>query len=210
MCGYLGYNYIGVDVSNQIADIENYSESFGDVELVSTQNTYTLDEKNDINNGNTNENLNKGNSENTKNTSSNSEKNNINDNTKDTDSNRSNNINENDYFEESRLERDKMYSETLEVYENILSNDSITNEQKVIAENEITEITNIKSGILIAENLIKVKGFEDVVIFINDAKATVIVKSDKLKKEEIAQIQNIIINQLMIDINDISISSREN
>ena len=68
----------------------------------------------------------------------------------------------------------------------------------------------IKSGILIAENLIKVKGFEDVVIFINDAKATVIVKSDKLKKEEIAQIQNIIINQLMIDINDISISSREN
>lgn len=102
-----------------------------------------------------------------------------------------------------------MYSETLEVYENILSNESITNEQKSIAENEITEITNVRSGILIAENLIKVKGFEDVVIFINDAKATVIVKSDKLKEEEIAQIQNIITNQLMIDINNISISNRE-
>lgn len=116
---------------------------------------------------------------------------------------------DNSYFEESRLERDKMYSETLEVYENILANDSITNEQKAIAENEITAITNIKSGILIAENLIKVKGFEDVVIFINDAKATVVVKAEKLEKEHIAQIQNIIVKQLNIDIANISITNRE-
>ena len=186
MFGYLSYNYVGPDVSNQISDIGNYSESFGDVELVSSQNTYPENEVsaeniNNIDNNETAENI------------------------KNTEEDILNN-----YFEESRLERDKMYSETLEVYENILANDSITNEQKAIAENEITEITNIKSGILIAENLIKVKGFEDVVIFINDAKATVIVKSNKLKKEEIAQIQNIIVNQLGIEINNISISNREN
>ena len=185
MFGYLSYNYVGPDVSNQIADIGNYSESFGDVELVSSQNTYpenevSVENINNIDNNETAENI------------------------KNTEEDILNN-----YFEESRLERDKMYSETLEVYENILANDSITNEQKAIAENEITEITNIKSGILIAENLIKVKGFEDVVIFINDAKATVIVKSNKLKKEEIAQIQNIIVNQLGIEINNISISNRE-
>ena len=71
------------------------------------------------------------------------------------------------YFEDSRMERDKMYAETLEVYENILSNDGMSEEQKMIAENEITVITNTKNAIMIAENLIKVKGFEDVIIFVN-------------------------------------------
>ena len=101
-----------------------------------------------------------------------------------------------------------MYSETIEVYENILANDSISEDQKVIAENEIAAITNVKNGIVVAENLIKVKGFEDVVIFINDATATVVVKIDTLKKNHIAQIQNIITKQLSIEIKDISITNK--
>ena len=112
------------------------------------------------------------------------------------------------YFEDSRMERDKMYAETLEVYENILSNDGMSEEQKMIAENEITVITNTKNAIMIAENLIKVKGFEDVIIFVNDGYATVVVKSDKLKKEHIAQIQNIVSSKLSIEPKDISITNR--
>lgn len=123
-----------------------------------------------------------------------------------------NNINdelkEDNYFEDSRIERDKMYSETLEVYENILSNDGMSEDQKMIAENEITVITNTKNAIMIAENLIKVKGFEDVIIFVNDSYATVVVKSEKLKKEQIAQIQNIVSSKLAIDVKDISITNR--
>lgn len=166
-----------IDVSNQIADIENYAESIGDVKLVSSQNVY---EENVIDNENMTDEVMKKEEENQYN-----------------------------YFEESRLERDKMYSETLEVYEEILANDSIGADQKLVAKNEITAITNVKNGILIAENLIKVKGFEDVVIFINDGMGTVVVKSSELELQEIAQIQNIIIKQLGIELNNISITNRE-
>jgi len=112
------------------------------------------------------------------------------------------------YFEDSRIQRDKMYSETLEIYENILSNDGMSEDQKLIAENEITVITNTRNAIMIAENLIKVKGFEDVIIFVNDGYATVVVKAEKLEKEHIAQIQNIVSNKLNVDAKDISITNR--
>lgn len=204
MLGYLTYNYNGIDVSNQIADIENYSETLGDVQLVSTQNVYSENNVvSEVNDANSNTIINNNTNDNNSNSNSSSTT------PEDLDDNENNESSQNSYFEESRFERDKMYSEMLEVYENILANDSITNEQKAIAENEITAITNIKSGILISENLIKVKGFEDVVIFVNDAKATVVVKAESLKEEHIAQIQNIIVKQLNIDISDISITSRE-
>lgn len=184
LLGYLAYlgngNYVDENIANKIADINNNSETLGDVQLVSTENTYqenTL-EGNDI------------------------QENKIDEKVLDKD-------NQDNYFEESRLERNKMYSETIEVYEDILANDSISEDQKVIAENEIAAITNIRNGIVVAENLIKVKGFEDVVIFVNDATATVVVKIDTLKKEHIAQIQNIITKQLAIDVKDISITNRE-
>ncbi len=189
--GYFAYlnndNFMDNNIANQIADVSNNSERLGDVELVSTQNIY---EENIA----TNETIGK-------------EENEIN-NTNNIKNDKVNETKKDNYFEESRLERDKMYSETIEVYENILANDSISEDQKVIAENEIAAITNVKNGIVVAENLIKVKGFEDVVIFINDATATVVVKIDTLKKNHIAQIQNIITKQLSIEIKDISITNK--
>lgn len=189
--GYFAYlnndNFMDNNIANQIADVSNNSERLGDVELVSTQNIY---EENIA----TNEAIGK-------------EENEIN-NTNNIKNDKVNETKKDNYFEESRLERDKMYSETIEVYENILANDSISEDQKVIAENEIAAITNVKNGIVVAENLIKVKGFEDVVIFINDATATVVVKIDTLKKNHIAQIQNIITKQLSIEIKDISITNK--
>lgn len=191
--GYFAYlnndNFIDNNIANQIADVSNNSERLGDVELVSTQNIYEEDIA-------TNEAIGKDEKQ-TNSTETNNSKNEEVDNKK-----------QDNYFEESRLERDKMYSETIEVYENILANDSISEDQKVIAENEIAAITNVKNGIVVAENLIKVKGFEDVVIFINDATATVVVKIDTLKKAHIAQIQNIITKQLSIEIKDISITNK--
>ena len=61
---------------------------------------------------------------------------------------------------------------------------------------------------MIAENLIKVKGFEDLIIFINGQNVSVIVKSDKLEEKEIAQIQNIVTRELGVKIENINISNK--
>lgn len=113
------------------------------------------------------------------------------------------------YFAELRLERDKMYSQMLESYQKILSNSQISETQKEISENEIKKINDTRNAIMIAENLIKNKGFQDLIIFINGDSISIIVKAKKLKEEQIAQIQNIISRELKGEIENIHISNKE-
>ena len=116
--------------------------------------------------------------------------------------------NEEDYFEVTRLNREKMYSEMIETYENLIKNESTPNDQKAISVQEISNITNIKNGIMISENLIKNKGFEDVVILVNNDTASVVVKSYNLNQEQISKIQNIIQRELKIETKNINISNK--
>lgn len=113
------------------------------------------------------------------------------------------------YFAELRLERDKMYSQMLESYQKILSNSQISETQKEISENEIKKINDTRNAIMIAENLIKNKGFQDLIIFINGDSINIIVKAKELKEEQIAQIQNIISRELKGEIENIHISNKE-
>ena len=113
-----------------------------------------------------------------------------------------------DYFTDSKLERDKMYSQMIESYQKIIDSNTITSEQKAIAQNEITKINEIKNSIMIAENLIQTKGFKNVVIFINSDSVNVILEDDELTTDKIAQIQNIISREMGAEINNIHITNK--
>lgn len=113
-----------------------------------------------------------------------------------------------DYFLEARMSRDSIYSESLETYEKLLESSSVTNDQKAIAQNEISNITNEKKTIQSTESLIKMKGFEDVVIFKNSESVSVVVKSDVLLPEQVAQIQNIVEREFKINGKNINITNK--
>lgn len=113
-----------------------------------------------------------------------------------------------EYFTASRLERDTMYSEMLESYQKIVDSTSATDKQKISAQEEIDKINKAKNAIMISENLIKTKGFEDLVIFSNDDSISVVIKKEELKKEDIAQIQSIIAREMGADIDDIHIMNK--
>lgn len=117
-------------------------------------------------------------------------------------------VEDDSYFATSRLTRDTMYSQIIESYEKILENQSVSTEQKAIAQTEIKKINELKNSIMITENLIKTKGFNDVIIFVNDSSINAIIKSDNLKQEDIAQIQNIITRELKADLDNIHISNK--
>ena len=112
------------------------------------------------------------------------------------------------YFTNSKLERNNMYSESLETYQEIYNNNNATAESKNEALNKINSISNTKNAIMIAENLIIAKGFEDVVIFVNEQSISVIIKSPELKQEEVAQIQNIVSREFGVDIANIHITRK--
>ena len=205
VAGYLSLSKTSQDISNLIptsvvADTEEMA-ALGDAKLVNanavTENTITNTENENTvtNEGIEEENI----KQNTIETGSTVEEN----------STKSEDSTENeDYFTKSRLERDTMYSQTLETYENMINNDNISENQKSIAQQELTKINNQKNAIMIAENLIKVKGFEDLIIFVNNENVSVIIKADKLEEKDVAQIQNIIAREMNAEIENIHISNK--
>lgn len=116
--------------------------------------------------------------------------------------------NSDEYFTTTRLDRETMYSQMLETYQKIIDSKEISNEQKAIAIQEINNITTIKNAIMITENLIKNKGFEEAVILVSNNTASVIVKASTLTQEQIAQIQNIVCRELNFESQNINISQK--
>ena len=221
VAGYLNFSDNGLPINNLVpastlADSEEMA-SIGDAKLVSA-NVIDGEQENEIqdivNNNDLNDSVIETNTEaNIKNNDKNVSDNITESSTTETSSNNIESVNEdkqlnNNYFTQSRLDRDTMYSQTLDTYQKIIENESISADQKAIAQKEISKINEQKNSIMIAENLIKVKGFEDLIIFINGENVSVIVKSDKLEEKEIAQIQNIVTRELGVKIENINISNK--
>ena len=189
VAGYLNYTTRTGDETVQASSFLNEAETntnIGAARLVSSEAVEENKVENQI-------------SENTTNTTNSTEENLIQE--------TSNNVTD-DYFAKSKLERDTMYSQMIETYENILNSTNATETQKQSATTEITKINNTKNSIMICENLLKTKGFEDSVIFVNDESISIIIGAQELKEEEIAQVQNIISREMKADIENIHISTK--
>ena len=191
--GYLNYN------SNQTVTTEGKIASIGDATLVSS-NVVERKENNTVQNNTTENNIAETNT--TNNTASENKMNNtVTTNTEATESSK-------DYYTSSRLERENMYSEMLESYQKILDSSNTTSKQKEAAQEEIKKINDIKNAIMISENLIKTKGFEDCLVYSNDDSINVIIKKEKLSKEDTAQIQSIIAREMNAKIANIHIMTK--
>lgn len=112
-----------------------------------------------------------------------------------------------EYFATTRMDRENSFAEQLETYQSILTNTSISDEQKKFAQEEITRINNTKNAIVIAENLIRLKGFDDVVILVNGDSVNVVVMSENLSESEVTQIQSIVVSELKVDARNLHIRS---
>ncbi len=192
--GYLNYNSSVKETSTQIASI-------GDATLVSSNISNSI--SNQVKDENQNVNVSAENkSETAQSAVSTTEANVVETNAT------INKDDENEYFSASKLERDTMYSQMLDSYQKIFNNSNASEKQKEAAQEEIEKINKIKNSIMISENLIKTKGFDSVVIFVNDDSISVVVKKEELKKEDIAQIQSIIAREMNAKIDDIHISNK--
>ena len=205
--GYLNYSsQISEEVANRKTE-EGYDYAgIGDAKLVDSE--LVVGEENNIKETMANNSSEDTNNVNTKEENITNENENIANNTSENNTVETNANGEEDYFTSSKLQRENMYSQMLETYQKILENTAIPETQKSISSQEIANINNKKNAIMIAENLIKTKGFEDAVIFVNDDSVSVVVKAEKLEQNQIAQIQNIISRELTTEITKIHISTK--
>ena len=215
--GYLNYTTgEGEDTlaTSGLADNAEVAE-IGDAKLVSS-NSLTNEESSSISSEKNNNISNNTVSSNVVNNEENQSKTNIESNNVEngektvTTSTKNSNKNNDDYFTNSRLTRDTMYSQMIESYQKILNNTSVSADQKAISQTEIKKINDLKNSIMICENLIKTKGISDVIIFANDTSISVIIKTngEEVTKEQAAQIQNIVAREMKAEIENIHISNK--
>lgn len=107
-----------------------------------------------------------------------------------------------------KYDRDNMFSELIETYNNIINNSNTSIENINSYQEKLNSLIEKKTLINMVENVIKSKGIEDIVIIpTNNDNLNVIVKSGiELEADIIAKIQQIIVDQLGVDASNLSIT----
>ncbi len=61
---------------------------------------------------------------------------------------------------------------------------------------------------MIAENLIMNKGFDNVVVLVNNNAINVVIKTAHLSSEDIGKVQNVIEREFSVELSNVNISNR--
>lgn len=110
-----------------------------------------------------------------------------------------------DYFYTSALSRQQARDESLEILQEVVDSSETMPEQKNKALSDITKIANAMESEANIETLIKGKGFEECLAVIGDDSVNVIVKTTGLLTYEVAQIKEIVMQELGISADKIKI-----
>ena len=94
-------------------------------------------------------------------------------------------------FAEYRIERERVRSRQLELFENIVSDASLSQERRQEAQNQLVELMSLMAMETEIENLLKANGYIDAVALVDSDSATVVVPVT-LTKEEATRIGEII------------------
>ena len=98
----------------------------------------------------------------------------------------------------------------METLKEIVENEKTANETRDGAQKQMMELLKETEKETIVEDLIKAKGFEDALVFIDDGTANVIIESSKdMTPAEVAQISDIVNRETGIGIEKIKIMKRQ-
>ena len=94
----------------------------------------------------------------------------------------------NEYFTNARLDREKKRDESIEMLTEIINSTGSDAESKEAAKTQIEMLSNFTDCEVIAENMIKAKGFSDCVVFMGENVTSIAVMTDGLSEADAASI----------------------
>ncbi len=111
----------------------------------------------------------------------------------------------NEYFAQARLNRQKSRDESIEALKKMLDESGSDKQSKDKLIEEATALSKTIESEGKIENIIKAKGFSEVMVYLQGEKVTVIIKTKGLKNSQVAQIKDVVITETDIDSEKISI-----
>ena len=115
------------------------------------------------------------------------------------------NVNGDIYFSEAKLTRQKTRDEAVETLQVMMSNIEVDSEAKADLAVQAAAIATAIETEGKVENLIKAKGFSECMVYIDEDRASVVVRADELMDNEVAQIKDIILKETNVPVENISI-----
>lgn len=112
------------------------------------------------------------------------------------------------YFIEHRLARDKLRGSLIEQLNNIVNNDKTDAKVRKEAQEEVIRIGRVSEKELCIEGLIKAKGFDDVVVFLEEDEARVVVFAEELSEQDMVKILNIVKDETKLDTRQIKVMKK--
>lgn len=111
----------------------------------------------------------------------------------------------NDYFVQARKNRETARQEALDVIKDLMNDAKISQETQEQALEKAAAIASAVEQESKIESLVKAKGFEDCVAFIEGDKCSVVVRSAELKSAEALQITEIVTSQAGVKAENVNI-----
>ena len=111
-----------------------------------------------------------------------------------------------DYFQTAAADRKQVREEALAVLEQVAANPDVLPDTKDQALSDIAAIVKEMSTESNIESLIKAKGIDDCMAVLSEGKCTVIVKTEGLLANEVAQILEIVVTEANITPDNVTIN----
>lgn len=110
-----------------------------------------------------------------------------------------------DFFAQARVDREAGRSKSIETFNSLISNEDTDPETKETAQQGVLALAQNTETETAIENLIRAKGFEDAVCYINNGIANVVVKAESIDSSDAAKISEIVSEQSGIESEKIKI-----
>lgn len=100
-----------------------------------------------------------------------------------------------DFFARARLDREAGRSRSIETFNSIISSENADEEAKTSAQQGVLQLAKNTETESAIENILRVRGFEDAVCYINNGMANVVVKTGVLDSASAAVITEVVTEQ---------------
>lgn len=100
-----------------------------------------------------------------------------------------------DFFSQARIDRENGRSRSIETFNSIISNEGADESAKASAQQGVLELAQNTETETAIENLLRAKGFEDAVCYINNGMANIVVKTQVLDSANAAKISEVVTEQ---------------
>ncbi len=114
-------------------------------------------------------------------------------------------VNADIYFSEAKLTRQKTRDEAVETLQVMMQDIAVDSEAHADLAVQAAAIATAIEAEGKVENLIKAKGFADCMVYLEEDRASIVVKAQELLDNEVAQIKDIILKETSVPVENISI-----